>query len=94
MHNALSDNYFVVSLVYSASLGRGGVGGGGGSDQTPHANLPVWCPLRLWSPGLYSPTCPMDNPALRLCHMRGAVFHHEVSSWHCSVLNELYHEGE
>ena len=48
MHNALTDNYFVVSLVYSASLGRGGVG----SDQTPHAYLPVWCPLRLWAPGL------------------------------------------
>ena len=45
MHNALTDNYFVVSLVYSASLGRGG----GGSDQTPHAYLPVWCPLRLWA---------------------------------------------
>ena len=60
MHNALTDNYFVVSLVYSASLGRGG----GGSDQTPHAYLPVWCPLRLWAPGLYSPTCPMDNLAL------------------------------
>ena len=44
MHNALTD---MVSLVYmySASLGRGG----GGSDQTPHA---VWCPLRLWAPGL------------------------------------------
>ena len=26
--------------------------------------------------------------------MRGAVFHHEVSSWHCSVLIELYYEGE
>ena len=26
--------------------------------------------------------------------MRGAVFHHEVSSWHCSVLIELYNEGE
>ena len=22
--------------------------------------------------------------------MRGAVFHHEVPSWHCSVLIELY----
>ena len=33
MHNALTDNYFEVSLVYSASLGRGGEG----SDQTPHA---------------------------------------------------------
>ena len=29
-----------------------------------------------------------------LCHMRGAVFHNEVSSWHCSVLIELYNEGE
>ena len=48
MHNALTDNYFVVSLVYSASLRRGG----GGTDQTPHAYLPVWCPLRLWAPGL------------------------------------------
>ena len=26
MHNALTDNYFVVSLVYSASLGRVGEG--------------------------------------------------------------------
>ena len=26
--------------------------------------------------------------------MRGAVFHHEVSSWQCSVLIELYNEGE
>ena len=25
--------------------------------------------------------------------MRGAVFHNEVSSWHCSVLIELYNEG-
>ena len=28
------------------------------------------------------------------CHVRGAVFHDEVSSWHCSVLIELYNEGE
>ena len=49
MHNALTDNYFVVSLVYSACVfGKGG----GGSDQTPHTYLPVWCPLRLWGPGL------------------------------------------
>ena len=30
MHNALTDNYFVVSLVYSASLRKGG----GGSANT------------------------------------------------------------
>ena len=30
----------------------------------------------------------------QLCHMRGAVFHHEVSSWHFSVLIELYIEGD
>ena len=59
MHNTLTDNDFVVSLVYSASLGRGG----GGSDQTQHAYLPVWCPLRLWALDC-SPTCPVDNPAL------------------------------
>ena len=26
--------------------------------------------------------------------MRGAVFHHEVSSWYCSVLIELYIKSE
>ena len=30
----------------------------------------------------------------RLCYMRGAVFHHAVSSWHCSVLIKFYIEGE
>ena len=40
MHNALTDNYFVVSLVYSASLGRGG----GGSDQNRMHACPFGAP--------------------------------------------------
>ena len=46
MHNALTNNYFVVSVRLWEGVGEGL------TKHRMHAYLPVWCPLRLWAPGL------------------------------------------
>ena len=64
MHNALTDYYFVVSLVYSASLK---LWEGVGEGLTKHRmhTCPFGAPYGR-GPLDCSPTCPMDNPALHV----------------------------